>query len=157
MCRFVYISERSCSAVSNFFFKTLENANVEVQLDKYHFIKFWVLPSFCSWLCKARKILDIPFKGKEGRTFKSQSSEIKINVNSEVFSAIKEQYYDSDILVQVLKRYWNPSVIQEICSFHFSNYKIRFTQVKVEDVTSEEEPIHWAKIRVINSTILNKL
>lgn len=63
-----------------------------------------------------------------------------------------EQGYDSDNLIQVLKRYLNPSVInciktsehimgkiQEIYPLHFSNYKVRFTQLQVEDVTSEQE------------------
>lgn len=59
---------------------------------------------------------------------------------------IMEQHYD---LVRILKRYLNPSVINYIkteehimgliYSFHFSNYKIRFIQLQVEEITDEQE------------------
>ncbi|XP_075157913.1 uncharacterized protein LOC142231180 [Haematobia irritans] len=65
---------------------------------------------------------------------------------------ITEQNFNSDNLVKILKRYLNPSVIncikttentmgkiQEIYPLHFSSYKIRFSQVQVEDVTNDQK------------------
>lgn len=65
---------------------------------------------------------------------------------------ISESSYDSEKLINILKKYLNPSVvnciktdertmglIQEIYPLHFVNYKIRFTQLQVEDVTGEQE------------------
>lgn len=65
---------------------------------------------------------------------------------------IVETYYDEQKLINVLKRYLNPSVIngiktpepimgkiQNIYADNFSNYKCRFTQRVVEDIISEND------------------
>lgn len=65
---------------------------------------------------------------------------------------IVEREYDETRLLELLKRYLNPSVnngiktpepvmgkIQEIYPMHLLNYKVRFTQKFVEDVTSEND------------------
>lgn len=65
---------------------------------------------------------------------------------------ITEQDYGEQQLIEILKRYLNPSVIncikteenimgkiQEIYPLHFEKYRIRFTQVQVDDITNEEE------------------
>lgn len=63
---------------------------------------------------------------------------------------IIEQVYSKDNLKQILKKVLNPSVInciktdgkvmdiiQEIYPLHFKNFRTRFTQLQVEDVTNE--------------------
>lgn len=65
---------------------------------------------------------------------------------------IEEPDYDSEKLVNLLKRYLNPSVtncikaeervmgkIQEIYPTHFYCYRIRFTQLQTQDVTDKHE------------------
>lgn len=65
---------------------------------------------------------------------------------------IEEPEYTREKLLELLKRYLNPSVInciktdertmgkiQEIYPTHFQNYKIRFTQIQVVDITSEQD------------------
>ena len=66
--------------------------------------------------------------------------------------SIMEPEYDTEKLISILKRYLNPSVInciktpefimgkiQEIYPDHFGNFKIRFTQIFVEDILSESD------------------
>lgn len=65
---------------------------------------------------------------------------------------ITEQDYCEEKLISILKRYLNPSVInciktdeqimgkiQELYPLHFLKYKIRLTQVMVDDIISKEE------------------
>lgn len=65
---------------------------------------------------------------------------------------IKKPDFQEHDLINILKQRLNPSIInglytseeimgkiQEIYPIHFSNYKIRFTQTKVEDIQSETE------------------
>lgn len=65
---------------------------------------------------------------------------------------ISRPHYCTDELIQLLKKYLNPSVIngifttedvmgqiQTFYAAHFKNVRTRFTQVKVEDITNEEE------------------
>lgn len=64
---------------------------------------------------------------------------------------IQPSYSDTDI-INIFKKYLNPSTIngllteerimgriQEIYPLHFSNFKVRFTQTMVEDITDENE------------------
>lgn len=66
--------------------------------------------------------------------------------------SISEPEYDTERLISILKRYLKPSVInciktpefimgkiQEIYPHHFVNFKIRFTQLFVEDILSESD------------------
>lgn len=65
---------------------------------------------------------------------------------------ITEPTFTPDNLIKILKKHLNPSVvngikteeaimgmIQQIYSTHFHNYKIRFTQIQVDDVTNESD------------------
>lgn len=65
---------------------------------------------------------------------------------------IEEPQFNEQNLTELLKRYLNPSVINGICTSertmgkiqiiypqHFSNYKCRYTQKIVDDISSEQE------------------
>ena len=65
---------------------------------------------------------------------------------------IKQPHYSKEDLITVLKKYLNPSVInglftsepimgiiQEFYPEHFKNFKVRFTQSIVQDITNESE------------------
>lgn len=65
---------------------------------------------------------------------------------------ITEPDYSEQTLKSILKRYLNPSVIncikaeeyvmgkiQEVYPLHFSKYRVRFTQIQVEDIPNEKE------------------
>lgn len=82
----------------------------------------------------------------------SPSSSFKIIFPTYHRHQIIEPNFTQDSLTQILKKHLNPSVIngvkaeqsirsmiQQIFPLHFSTYKIRFTQIQVEDVTSETE------------------
>lgn len=101
--------------------------------------------------------VDVPINAYKNQIYlnidpSGSSYEFKIIFPTYHRHKITEPNFDYQNLIEILKKYLNPSVInciktdertmgkiQEIYPPHFSNFKIRFTQREVQDVTDQQE------------------